>query len=48
MTGSFGQIIAQWWQNTGAAWRLSEATAESISPGDADKRPSGLVAILVG
>jgi hypothetical protein len=29
ITGSFGQIVVQWWENAGAAWRLQEAGAES-------------------
>ena len=29
ITGTFGQVIVQWWRNAGAAWRLDQVTAGS-------------------
>ena len=50
ITGTFGQIIVQWWENAGAAWRLGQAAAESdMLQVTLDKTPIGLrLPFLVG
>jgi hypothetical protein len=50
ITGTFGQIIVQWWENAGAAWRIGQAATESDMLGATlDKLPMGLrLPFLVG
>jgi len=50
ITGTFGQVIVQWWENAGSAWRLGRAAAGSdMLQATLGKLPEGLqLPFLVG
>jgi hypothetical protein len=50
ITGTFGQIIVQWWENAGAAWRFGQVAAGSdMLQATLDKLPDALrLPFLVG